>query len=216
MIEVAFESSTRPGSVAARRAEEVVSSVLDTGRAHASDLLPALSELLKQLGAVPSDIGTIFVGLGPGSFTGLRVAIATAQGLARATSARMCGLSSLRAHCEERMQADGELGVLLDARAGGLYFAHYERKAGTFHERCEPRVIDAASAKDLIAEDLPLIGDGQHLQRIGFETLSAAYAPRAAEILRAGSRQLELHGPQMPEQLEPLYLRPVQARVRKR
>ena len=62
------------------RSIEVVAEVLGGERPHACDLLPALEQLLARLGAAPADLATILVGTGPGSYTGLRVGVATALG----------------------------------------------------------------------------------------------------------------------------------------
>ena len=97
MIEVALETSTRQPSVAVRDATRVVERRLDRNGAHASDLLPALDALLTECGAGPRDITRIAVGIGPGSYTGLRVGIATAQGLARGTGAPLVGVSKVKA-----------------------------------------------------------------------------------------------------------------------
>ncbi|MDE0893035.1 MAG: tRNA (adenosine(37)-N6)-threonylcarbamoyltransferase complex dimerization subunit type 1 TsaB, partial [Planctomycetota bacterium] len=84
MLLVALESSTRSPSIAVYLDGELHFEALDGDRPHASDLLPRLDAILGSLKISPRDITHVAVGTGPGSYTGLRVGIATAQGIARA------------------------------------------------------------------------------------------------------------------------------------
>ena len=87
--ELALETSTRTATVAVAPSEgtdaapgDLVEEPLDTGHAHASDLVPAIARALGAADAMPRDIARVYVGLGPGSYTGLRVAVAAAVGVA--------------------------------------------------------------------------------------------------------------------------------------
>jgi tRNA threonylcarbamoyl adenosine modification protein YeaZ len=90
--------------------------------AHARDLVPELERLLSAAGVERRDgklaLGAVIAGLGPGSYTGLRVGIATAQALARATGAALFGLPSFEALAFAELTPGQEGTVAMDARAG--------------------------------------------------------------------------------------------------
>ena len=85
-------------------------------RKHSGLFFENLQQILQRFGPPES----IVVGLGPGSYAGTRIAIATASGLAAATGARLCGLSSVRAFDTDA----GEYSVIGDARRNSFFFAH--------------------------------------------------------------------------------------------
>ena len=93
----AIETSRRIGSVAVFADGHSSELLLAREKSHASDLLPKLEELLAPSRTSRLALERVIVGTGPGSYTGLRVGIATAQGLARATGAPLLGLSSFEA-----------------------------------------------------------------------------------------------------------------------
>lgn len=117
----------------------VASLSLEVGRDHAAQLLPQLKVLLADAGATGRDVAAIGVGVGPGSYTGVRVGIATARGLARAWSVPVAGSSSLLTLLPGWPHVDaaaptpaallpGQRGVaLLDARRDNVYALLAER-----------------------------------------------------------------------------------------
>src|SRR5690606_814818 len=140
-LAVALETSTRRPSVAVRAGARVLERELVGDRPHASDLLAVLAALLGELGARAGDIRRELVGLGPGSYTGLRVGVAAALGLARGADAALRGVPSGEALAFARL-APGERCVqLLDARQGELYFARYERTPDGVLTLDGPRVV---------------------------------------------------------------------------
>lgn len=214
---VALEGSTRRASVALRRAELVLDLELDPERAHQSDLLPAIDGLVRRAGARPSEISAVIVGTGPGSYTGLRVAIATALGLARAAGARVLGLPSGEAACLA-VCADGEeLVTLSDARSGALYHGRWRRvgRDVTVVEPARVVAVEAASTVDVsrahILCDMPDLVPDAFRSRI-----RADVVPRAKELLELGAARLARGIETPPGTLEPLYLRPFAVSERKR
>jgi len=132
MLTLAIESSSPVGSVAIVRDERVLAYRWhDTPNAHAERLLPLIEQALSEAGVDRSALNRVAVGLGPGSFTGLRVGIALAQGIATGLDLPLVGVPSLAAlalagaaHCEAPL-----LGALLDARRGEYFFAVFDREA---------------------------------------------------------------------------------------
>jgi tRNA threonylcarbamoyladenosine biosynthesis protein TsaB len=101
---------------------------LHEGPAHARELMPAVAEVMQRAGVEYGDLRAIAVGVGPGTFTGLRIGIATARSLASASGRQLRPVSSLAALAEGmRDQADERpLLPLIDARRGELFAALYE------------------------------------------------------------------------------------------
>jgi len=91
---------------------------------HAAQLLPLARRALEALGATFADVRRIGVGVGPGTFTGLRIGVATARALAQATGAEVAGISTLEALAVEAGDDRAVLAVL-DARRGEAYAAAF-------------------------------------------------------------------------------------------
>jgi tRNA threonylcarbamoyladenosine biosynthesis protein TsaB len=201
-LEVAIESSSRSASVAARAGGRTLQAQLAATRAHASDLLPALDGLVRELGRVPREIDAVYVGLGPGSYTGLRVGIATALGIVRSTGAALVGVCSFEVLLWERLQSGETGGVLLDGRSGGFYHARYARAAEGLEELLAPAILPPEEARARAAGDT--------------RTFGADDPPQARALLELGAARLARHGPMRPAEVQPLYLRPFQATTRAR
>jgi len=143
MITLGLDTATAATAVALRLADGTTTQARDDPRpgehpGHATRLLEMAHELLAQAGVAWSEIDRIAVGLGPGGFTGLRVGIATARGLAQSLSAEIVGVSSLQALAHAALAADGgaPAGVsaapdtilaVIDARRGEVFAAAYGR-----------------------------------------------------------------------------------------
>ncbi|HEV3036020.1 MAG TPA: tRNA (adenosine(37)-N6)-threonylcarbamoyltransferase complex dimerization subunit type 1 TsaB [Solirubrobacteraceae bacterium] len=143
MIVLGFDTSTAATAAALRLADGSTTQTRDDPAAgahpgHATRLLEMSRELLAGAGVAWSEIDRIAVGVGPGTFTGLRVGVATARGLAQSLAAELVGVSSLRAlaavalapgqHMGEPLQAEtGTLLGVIDARRGEVFAAAYER-----------------------------------------------------------------------------------------
>ena len=108
----------RSGSVRAETVEPVE-------REHAARIVPALEALFRSADATPADVIGISVGVGPGSYTGLRIGIATAKGLADGLDVDLAGADTLAAVAGAGL-SPGQTGIaMLDARRGNVYFGVY-------------------------------------------------------------------------------------------
>jgi len=219
---VALETSTRPASIAAQgpgggRAARS----LGEDRRHASDLLGALDELLEEVGATRSDLGLVFAGVGPGSYTGLRVGAATALGLMRGARAEVLGIPSFDAIAIDGL-APGERGtVLRNAFGGHVYVATYERTGAEVRSLAVPACVQPAEALELLAGLPVLIADHAALKALGEQPpasveIREAPCARAEHVLDLGLARLAAGAECGPETLRPLYLRPFDAKVRRR
>jgi tRNA threonylcarbamoyladenosine biosynthesis protein TsaB len=133
---------------------------------HATRLLEMADELLGKAGIRWRAIDRIAVGVGPGTFTGLRVGIATARGLAQSLGVELVGVSSLRAlaepalHCEPT-SAGGVLAVL-DARRGEAFLAAYGlTEGGSSEELVAPRALAPEELGGIVEQAFVRRGEGQ-------------------------------------------------------
>lgn len=178
---VALDSSTLTLSLAVGRpgeAEPVVAERLGPP-AKMSDLLPgALTDLLRKAGLTLADVHGFAVGLGPGSFTGLRIGLATLKGLAYARRLGVVGASSLAALALEG-PPDVTLAVVAVARRGELYVGRY-RKHGEQVESLAPEEAwtEADLARWLASEpEARVLGPAVHEVRA---SMLAAGVPESA------------------------------------
>ena len=217
MIELALEASGRPGSVAARSGQRFLELELSEESAHASDLMGALDGLVQQLHAAPGEVSAVFVGTGPGSFTGLRVAIATAQGLARGTNAKMRGVPSFEAFAFGALEPGEEAFIVSDAYSSELYLAHYRRETSEVACITAPHVV-AAGPLDVPVR-AQVFGDEKGLRAAGLTehaNVRPYRSPSARHVLELGALRMAELGHELPESIEPLYLRPFAAKKRRR
>ena len=151
-------------------------------------LLPAVDDVLRKTGMAVQELDAVAVSVGPGSFTGLRVGVATAKGLARGSGARLIGVSTLEALAVGYEGPDGTICALLDAFRGEVYVGVFTRRGG----RTERVAPDAVLAPDAVAGALAhveapvyVVGEGAARYR---EQLAASLGERAiltAEGLQA-------------------------------
>ncbi len=218
-VALGLELSAGAGSVAGRRGDKLVVRALASQRAHAADLVAQIADALRELAARPQDLEAIVVGLGPGSFTGLRVAAAAALGLARGAGAVLRGVASVEALARAHLRPGECGGVLLDARAQEFYVALYERSAEGLIVRAAPRVARAAELASHLAPARVLIADDDVVRAAGLDPTAfercVAPTPSASLTLELGLEELARHGPHEPSAIEPLYLRAFAATRRK-
>lgn len=190
---------------------------------HAERLLPMIGEVLADAGLAIGDIDRIAVTLGPGSFTGVRIGIATARGLALATGADLVGDSSLRLIALQYMAThavapDDLICVAVDARRGQLYCQQFEGLAARSEGPCvlTPEGLVRSLPPD---KRIHLVGNGalrlrEAAARPGFEAAvpqdvaTEPTLPNAVYLLPIASVMRVSDTP-----LRPLYLRPPDAKA---
>ena len=195
---------------------------------HTSRLLELVEEALAEAGLDWPEVDRIAVGVGPGTFTGLRIGIATAQALARARDIGLAGVSTLEALALPALRADPSRGVLavLDARRGeafaAAWAAGWEPDAGP--PRLAPSVLSPERlervASDLGHGDLTAVGDGaikfaDSLKRFGLQIPpedSALHRITALAHCRLAARVTTGE----PDAIQPEYLRLPDAELARR
>ncbi len=158
---LAFDTSTPRGSVAILEGSEVMAEVrLHSSHTHSTLLLSSIDFMLKRLGWRLEDLTLVAAGIGPGSFTGIRIGVATALGIAQSLSIPFAGISGLDALVHQVKFLNGRVGVLLDARRSQVYYGEYvcsnERVRGTR----KSTLVDISDLERLLADrHLYIVGD---------------------------------------------------------
>ncbi|RMH01152.1 MAG: tRNA (adenosine(37)-N6)-threonylcarbamoyltransferase complex dimerization subunit type 1 TsaB [Planctomycetota bacterium] len=164
-------------------------------------LLAEVAALAEETGTKPVDLAGVLVGVGPGSYTGLRIACAAARTLAAALGIPVGGLCSFAA-AALAAPLGAEVDLLLDAYRGEVYHARYRRDEEPI-EVVAPRVLARTEAAAAIAGDR-LIGDPALLggNAGGVAVVAPEVAPTARQLLLLGGSRPDRWLPP-----EPLYLR---------
>lgn len=159
---LALDTSTPRGSVALLEGRELVAELrLLSLETHSSRLLGSVEYLLHISGWQLADLRLVAAGIGPGSFTGIRIGVATAIGLAQMMSIPFAGISCLDAVAHQITGVDGRIGVVLDAQRSQVYFAEYLREQGRIRRLAKPALRNPADLGiQLRNARLYLAGDG--------------------------------------------------------
>lgn len=140
-INVAIESAVGGGSLAIARGDAIIATCIgDTAVSRAEDILFNLDRLLTSLSIEKSEIDTVAVSVGPGSFTGIRIGLATAMGLCASIGVAMKRYSILDAMAASTRENDIFLTAVPLGR-GVFCSAMYERRVGTLNKLSEPKAL---------------------------------------------------------------------------
>ena len=130
---LAFDTSSKALSLAILEDKQVLAeTTINIKKNHSITLMPAIDFLMASLDLTPKDLDRIVVAEGPGSYTGLRIAVATAKTLAHTLNIELVGMSSLLALVPR--QQEGLLVPLMDARRNNVYAGFYENAKAVFPE----------------------------------------------------------------------------------
>lgn len=230
MLTLSIETSDYMGGVALVRDGRPVAEVgLASKETHSRRLMVVIKWLMQRLGADWSDLDILAVGLGPGSFTGLRIGLATAKGLAFALGLPLIGVPTLDALASHVIACKGDLVCpVLDARKSEVYTALYQIKNSGELEKISP--YQAISPEELAVfvpygQRVLLLGGGLLLyQDIFVHGLGnrAVIVPSHMAHVRAASvgilAELRWQKEKRPDDfktLKPIYVRPSEAEAKK-
>jgi tRNA threonylcarbamoyladenosine biosynthesis protein TsaB len=217
-----IDTSTDRSVVAVEtEAGRIVEASTDSGRRHGRDLIPRIRDALSEAGLRVNDLDAIAVGLGPGSYTGLRIGLIAAKTLAYVGQAVLIGLDSLEAIAGNAPPDARRIAVIGDAQRGDVYAAEFDREpAGSRPQRrSETRVEPLAAWAERLASSEPatttttVLGPALEVPRIrsaipaSFRIAEASCRPEPSPMLALARDAWNAGLRHEIESLEPLYLR---------
>jgi tRNA threonylcarbamoyladenosine biosynthesis protein TsaB len=214
---VVLDTSTDSAAIGVKAGASVtIAAPSEVPRRHGRDLIPRLQDALNQLGLSPSNLDVVAVGLGPGSYTGLRIGLAAAKTLAYVSGAAIIGLDSLEAVALNSPPDALRISVISDAQRGDVYSADFVREfpgaipVATMTTRIEPLADWAAR----VEPGTFVIGPGLDSPRIrpalpgGIVIAEPSLnRPDAARLLELAVRTIERGQRDDLWAIEPHYLR---------
>jgi tRNA threonylcarbamoyladenosine biosynthesis protein TsaB len=221
---LAIETATGVGGIALIESGSVRAEItLGEDTSYNAALLPSVDRALQDCGCSLRDVSAIALSIGPGSFTGLRVGLATALGLCFRTDRRVVPVPTLAALSLHGGDAP-RIAPALDARKGQLYAGLYGPGAEPLREDCVTDPLPwLESLKGM--GSICFLGPGAELYRNEIETVLGPEArlltgpagwPRAATVGQLGERLRAQGAAQIPEEVELRYLRPAEAEAKRR
>ncbi len=215
---LAIETATRTGSVAVMRGDKVLSSQEgDPSISHSTNLIEMVEEVLHQSRARLLDIDVFAVAVGPGSFTGLRIGLATVKAFAESNARRIVGISTLAA-VAHASGYEGLVVSLLPAGRGEVFAQLFSVGDGMVEEQDVAAHLSPAEtfARYGYTPDLHWTGEGitklsGYLGNVspGPAQLASSFAALALRGIPDGKRGA-------PEKLGPVYVRPSDAEINER
>ncbi|MBS7456752.1 tRNA (adenosine(37)-N6)-threonylcarbamoyltransferase complex dimerization subunit type 1 TsaB [Coralloluteibacterium stylophorae] len=212
---LAIETATEACSVAVAVDGEVVERFEIAPRRHAELVLPWADALLAETGLRRRDLDAIAVGRGPGAFTGVRLAISLAQGIALALDRPVVAVSTLATLAMRApAPAAGPVLAAIDARMGEVYVAAFARDGEGLPQALGPERLGAPGSVPL--EDLPwaaavgsglAAGEGALAARLRAVAFDPTAMPHAADLARLAAAAWARGEALAPERVEPAYLR---------
>lgn len=210
---LALETSTEYCSVALWLDGEVLSRCEAVGQKHSELLMPMIDALLKDAGLSVRDMDGIAFGMGPGSFTGVRIACGVAQGLALGANLPVAGICTLEALAEAA--GHDRVIAVLDARMGEIYHAAYERRGDEWVAASDPGLCKPEDAPVMTGEDWFATGSGFAVNGTALEVryagqlcgVDGTVVPQAGAIAAIAARRLARGEGADASQALPLYLR---------
>ncbi|HHP50959.1 MAG TPA: tRNA (adenosine(37)-N6)-threonylcarbamoyltransferase complex dimerization subunit type 1 TsaB [Moorella mulderi] len=220
MLVLGIDSATSVLSAALMEGENLRGEISVQGdKERASDLLSLIDQLLQKTGTDFSQVEGIAVSLGPGSFTGLRIGLATAKGLAHAGGKPLVGVPTLDALAWNAWGINGIICPVLYARRQEIYSALYRWQEGKLCLLAPYQALHPSSLLVLLdsyREPVYLLGDGvrpfgEWWRQLGSRVYflpSTHFFPRAGVIAFLGGKRLQMGEVDDLFRLKPIYLRP--------
>jgi tRNA threonylcarbamoyladenosine biosynthesis protein TsaB len=229
---LALETASSVCTVAVVDGGHVIAEVsLQVPRAHSTRLMPLIAQMIEESGIAKTDLDGIAVGIGPGSFTGLRIGLATAKGLALALGKPCAGVSTLKAMAFGTGAQIGLAVPMLDAKRGEVFTAVYavgDNNPDTWVELIPPSHMHISQLAEQIRtlreglrhtwQFVTLCGDvaDKYISEMGLGDAArlapaGALLPRAWAVAALGRAEFARGQGTDPDALMPIYLRKSEA-----
>ena len=220
---LAIDSSATAASAALVEDGKVMGEFyINTRLTHSQTLMPMIDDVLKCTRTELSGVDLFAVSAGPGSFTGIRIGVASIKGLAMAQEKPCVGVSTLEAMAFNLEHLEGTVCAVMDARCQQVYNAIFSVQCGRLERITPDRALsieELAKECENYTKPLFLVGDGANLcyNNEWFKTLNAILPPeplvyqRACGVAKSALITFERGGAVTPAALMPIYLRLPQA-----
>jgi tRNA threonylcarbamoyladenosine biosynthesis protein TsaB len=211
-MELSIDTASELASSAFSREGSLVSDVAwRCERNHTVELLPRIEQLMDETGIGKADLSAVFVSIGPGAYTGLRVGVSIAQGLARALQIPAIGVSRLELDAYPHREFDGPIVAVHRAGRGELAWASYQ--AGPWREVSPPRLSPPDDLAGAVKEGTLVVGEiddklSMLLEGRAVAVRGPAGEGRARSLAELGFARWQTGQTAEPALLLPVYLRP--------
>lgn len=221
---LSFDTSTKAASIALLKGDVLVGEIfINDKRTHSQKLMPMVESLFKLADITADDIDLLAVCIGPGSFTGLRIAMATVKAMAHAKDLKIVAVDSLESLAFNVSDSSKKIIPILDAQGKQLYTASYKMIEGELKRLNEIEVVDIDELlKDIeeSGEKVVVLGEGLDKCREKFTMDSIEIASPDKNISKASSvaclarekfeKNLDIHS---CYDIVPMYIRKSQAEI---
>ena len=225
MIVLGIETATLQGSVALMGEAGLLSEYfLNVEATHSERLLTTIDRILTDARLSFTDVGGLAVSIGPGSFTGLRIGLATAKGLALTREIPLVGVPTLEAMAASLPFCRYPICPVLDARKGEVYAALFDGRGESLLQVREDAALSPEALVEWVTEPTVFLGDGVErygeflAQRLGGKLLAAPASRRhgsAAVVAERGRARLLRGEADDLVSLVPRYIRPSEAELQR-
>jgi len=223
MIILGVETATMTGGVALLSEERLISEyTLNVRTTHTARLMPAIDQILRDSSVDKSEIDGIAISTGPGSFTGLRIGLATAKGLALGLSIPLVGVPTLDALARNVPFATYQICTVLDAKKKEVYASLFRYEGDTLVRLMPYKVMPPGDLMKQLHEKTIFLGDAVNVYRefiaenlgdLAIFAPDAQRLPRAAIVAEMGLSKLKAGEYLDITSAEPLYIRPSDAEI---
>ena len=216
---LAVETSSLAGGVALLDGERLVAEYqLDVSVTHSERLMSAVDRVLADARWTPRDLAGLAVAVGPGSFTGLRIAVSTVKGLALALDLPIAAVPTLDAMAAALPWAALPVCPVLDARKGEVYASLYRWDGEAMRREWDYLALAPAALAARLDEPVLVVGDGAGGVRSPYARAvpPPRRLPSPACVGALGLARLRRGETVTAAALSPLYLRPSEAELRRR
>ena len=214
MLLLSVDSSAVTASAALSKDGEIIKSeLINKGLTHSETLLPLIQSVMGEYHY--SDLGAIAVTAGPGSFTGVRIGVATVKGLAFVNNTPCISVSTLEAIAHNFTEENAVICAVMDARRMQFYNALFKAEDGRITRLCDDRAISIEDLKKELEpfEKVIIAGDGAELcfTNIGLKNAVLAADDKRFQNGTGVAKAAQGREAVSPADLRPVYLRPSQA-----
>ena len=216
MILLALDTSTDACSVALRVDDQVFIDHRIAAQQHGALVLPMVDALMSQAGLQASQLDALIYGRGPGSFTGVRIGVACAQGIALGADIGVVGVSTLQSIAQgvTREYGDNPVAVSVDARMEEVYFCQYAQDDDGLMQASGEEQIGAPE-HIMQCQSNSWAGSGAERyerflideKRVCAERIRRGMLPQAVDLLTLGALSVQQGKLQAAELASPVYLR---------